>query len=99
VKAVGDLDGDGRSDLVWQHSDGSAAIWLMNGLASSAMTLALPAGTGWTVRALGDYNADGKSDVLWAHVNGSVAVWLMNGVTPASGTVVLGSGTGWRPVP
>jgi len=31
IKAVGDLDGDGKPDLIWQHQDGWVSAWFMNG--------------------------------------------------------------------
>jgi hypothetical protein len=32
IKATGDFNGDGRSDILWQGDDGTPAIWLMNGM-------------------------------------------------------------------
>jgi membrane-bound lytic murein transglycosylase B len=29
-----DFNGDGKADILWQNTDGSLAIWLMNGGAS-----------------------------------------------------------------
>ena len=49
VIATPDLNGDGKSDLVWRNfSTGQIAAWLMNGVAptSSAIIYADP---GWTV--------------------------------------------------
>ena len=31
VKGTGDFNGDGKSDILWQSSDGTPAIWLMDG--------------------------------------------------------------------
>ena len=31
IAAVGDLDRDGRADLVWQHTDRWLATWLLDG--------------------------------------------------------------------
>jgi VCBS repeat protein len=31
IKGSGDFNGDGKSDIVWQSSDGTPAIWLMDG--------------------------------------------------------------------
>ncbi|WP_420266364.1 FG-GAP repeat domain-containing protein, partial [Candidatus Magnetominusculus dajiuhuensis] len=34
IKGVGDLDGDGYSDIIWQNaSTGAVYVWLMNGTA------------------------------------------------------------------
>jgi hypothetical protein len=30
---VGDFNGDAKADILWRHTDGSIAIWLMNGTA------------------------------------------------------------------
>jgi hypothetical protein len=33
VAGVGDVDGDGRADLVWRNTQtGDVSVWLMNGL-------------------------------------------------------------------
>ncbi len=46
VRAVGDLDGDGKADLVWRHTDGTTYLWVMNGLAvSSYLPVANPGGS------------------------------------------------------
>jgi hypothetical protein len=47
VKQIGDFNGDGKSDILWQHTDGSSAIWLMNGLALINGGTLLGPGTGW----------------------------------------------------
>ena len=39
---TGDFNGDGMSDILWQGSDGTPAIWLMNG---SNVTSFAPAGS------------------------------------------------------
>ena len=31
IKSSGDFNGDGKSDILWQNSDGTPAIWLMDG--------------------------------------------------------------------
>ena len=31
VKGTGDFNGDGKSDILWQGSDGTPAIWMMDG--------------------------------------------------------------------
>ncbi len=36
-----DLDGDGKADLVWRNTNGSAAVWLLNGTADPSSTASL----------------------------------------------------------
>ena len=31
VEGTGDFNGDGKSDILWQHDSGQAAIWTMDG--------------------------------------------------------------------
>ncbi len=33
AKTATDFNGDGKSDILWQNDDGTAAVWLMNGTA------------------------------------------------------------------
>ncbi|HEX5000622.1 MAG TPA: FG-GAP-like repeat-containing protein, partial [Terriglobia bacterium] len=90
-----DFNGDGRGDILWQHADGSAAIWLMNGSSPSAGGILIGGMTGWSVNKLGDFNGDGKADILWQHTDGSAAIWLMNGLSPISAGWLIGGGSGW----
>ena len=86
-KAVGtgDFNGDGLSDILWQNTDGQAAIWEMNGLTQipggSALVGPNP-GPDWKVVGTGDFNGDGHSDILWQNANGQAAIWEMNGLDP-----------------
>jgi hypothetical protein len=104
VRGVGDLNGDGLADLIWQNAaDGSLAAWLMNG--TTVMTtrmLSIPrvSDTSWKIRAVGDTNGDGQADLLWQNAStGELAVWFMRGST-VSGTARLSIGvmtdTTWR---
>lgn len=43
IRSVGDLDGDGRPDLIWQNTiDGRISAWLMNGLDAVSGVLLSP---------------------------------------------------------
>ncbi len=35
VLSVGDLDGDGKPDILWRGPTGQIVVWMMNGLAAS----------------------------------------------------------------
>ncbi len=42
VRAVVDLNGDGNSDLVWRHDNGSVGVWLMQGTTAATMANLVP---------------------------------------------------------
>jgi FG-GAP-like repeat len=84
IKDDGDFDGDGRSDILWQNSDGTPAIWLMNGTSVASLGGIGPfpfnPGPSWQIKGTGDFNFDTKADILWQGSDGTPAIWLMNGM-------------------
>ena len=51
LEEVGDVNGNGTSDLIWyQTNTGVVAIWLMNGLAISNVTVPGNVGTDWEIQ-------------------------------------------------
>ena len=85
VTHVTDLDGDGRSDLIWRNgTTGATAVWTMNGLVRGPAAVFADA-PDWLVRRTSDLNGDGKADLVWRNrVNGFTGVWLMDGTTPTA---------------
>ena len=76
VKASGDFNGDGRADILWQHSSGVYAEWL--GSATGKLNNAGGVMTGATgsVVGSGDFNGDGRDDILVRNpTSGSLTVW------------------------
>ncbi len=67
------------SDILWQSTNGSVAVWQeQNGVFLSVNVVANP-GPAWLVESTGDFNGDGATDVVLQNYNGDVAVWGMNG--------------------
>jgi hypothetical protein len=92
--ASSDFNANGDSDILWQNTNGQAAIWLINGATPfSEVTVGANPGPSWQIVGTGDYNGDGKSDILWQNTNGQAAIWLMNGTTPTS-EVLVGNNPG-----
>ena len=97
--APDDFTGNGISDILWQNTDGQAAIWLMNGTTPTSEAVAGPnPGPNWKViGSTGDFTDNGKSDILWQNTDGQAAIWLMNGATPTtkprSGRILGRAGT------
>jgi hypothetical protein len=85
IRAVGDIDGDGHADLIWQHQrDGWIAGWLMNGAQVVSTTFLSIAQTpaDWEVAGAGDLNADGNADLVFQHRTGGwLAAWYLQGPT------------------
>jgi ELWxxDGT repeat protein len=98
VDGLGDLNGDGRADVLLRNANGSFADWTMNGaqinssqlITSQGNTVALPAA--WSVSGLGDFNGDGETDVLLRNADGAFADWTMNGAQIASSQFVSAQG-------
>ena len=97
---LGDVDGDGRADLVWHHaSSGQVGVWLMQGttIASNAVVTQVP-DVGWQIAGIGDVDGDGRADLVWHHASsGQVVVWLMQGAQIRQvGSVAQVPDLGWQ---
>jgi phospholipase/lecithinase/hemolysin len=88
--AVHDVNGDGKSDIVWRNTSGDVAIWEINGSAIIATGGLGNVGGTWSIVAVRDFNSDGKFDLLWRDNSGNTAIWFLNGTTIAS-TASLGN--------
>jgi hypothetical protein len=88
VAGMGDFDGDGKADILFQNDNGMLSVWTMGGangttkvgqfnIPNSAQQL----GTNWKVEGVRDMNSDGKADILLANdAAGFAAFWA--GFTP-----------------
>ncbi|MEP7706810.1 beta-propeller fold lactonase family protein, partial [Paraglaciecola sp. 25GB23A] len=65
--AKNDVDGDGKSDLLWRsEARGWNFLWAMNGTQTKeARPINVVQDDGWLMAGQGDYDADGKSDIFW----------------------------------
>jgi hypothetical protein len=86
VAGIGDFNGDGKSDILWESTSGTANVWSMNG---TQLVSAAPVenaqgglaqmGSEWHIVTTGDFDGDGKDDVLWEDTAGHETIWGMNG--------------------
>jgi hypothetical protein len=92
IRAVADINADGRADLIWQHTgDGRVAVWFMDGSRLISGTLLTPGQVddlGWEIVGAGDFNSDDEWDLVWQHTDGRIAVWLMHGTSLVDGSLI-----------
>ncbi len=102
VVGVGDFNGDGKSDLVFQNrTTNQIVIWFMDGpVYQGGARLPYTPPADWQVVGTGDFNGDGYADLVFQNqTSGQIVVWYMNGVTYLGGTALANvPDPGWRVV-
>lgn len=84
IHGLGDANGDGYADVIFQHDDGRLAVWFLQGTTViSTQYLSIPRQTNplWRISALADVNRDGTADLVWHSNDGWLATWLLRGST------------------
>jgi len=105
VKALGDIDGDGKADIVWRNSTtGENYVYPMDGTAikPSEGYLRTVSDLAWTIAATGDYDGDGKSDLLWRNTfTGENYLYPLDGKTikPTEGYIRTVADQNWTIAP
>lgn len=79
LRGVGDVNGDGTDDLVWQGSTGQVHYWPMRGGIRQNGSTSIPRSLDWSLRGVGDVNGDGTDDIVWRGSTGQVHYWRMRG--------------------
>lgn len=91
-----DFNNDGNTDILFHNTNGSVAMWQMDGnKILSNLSIGTQA-TSWHAHDAFDFNGDGKADILWENDNGQLQLWQMDGAK-VSQKLDLGSvGSGWH---
>ena len=102
LAGIGDLNGDGRDDVLLRHTDGRWLYYPMNGreyIAGRRATANLTRDLNWQVAGIGDLNGDGRDDVLLRHTDGRWHYYPMNGpefLAGQRGAAALTSNPDWQ---
>ena len=91
----------GVAEILWQNTDGQAAISEMNGTnVIGGGLVGYNPGPSWQAIGTGDFNDDGQSDILWQNVNtGQASVWELNGTNIIGNELVGGApGPSWKAI-
>jgi uncharacterized protein (DUF1800 family) len=82
VQATGDMDGDGRGDLVWRYvvpnspDTGVSYIWFTNATGAPAVRKRGGAPLNWQLLGANDLNGDGAADMVYVSPDNSVRVLM-----------------------
>ncbi|MBW7970283.1 VCBS repeat-containing protein [Bradyrhizobium sp. BR 10289] len=73
-----DYGGDGKSDLLFQDSQGKIVSWDMSDHTYSGFAFGTGAGSSWQFQKTGDFDGDGNADLLWRDNSGDLVSWSMH---------------------
>jgi uncharacterized protein (DUF1800 family) len=82
VQAVGDMDGDGRGDLVWRYvvanspDTGVSYVWFTNPTGTPTVRKRGGAPLNWKLLGAADLNGDGRADMVYVSPEGQVRVLM-----------------------
>jgi hypothetical protein len=97
IVGAGDLNGDGRGDLL--GIDAAGALWRYYGTASGAVAPRVQLATGWggytSVVGLGDISGDGKPELVGRTGDGRLYRHSATGTGTLAARVMIGTG-GWQ---
>ncbi len=95
---IGDFNGDGISDILWDNGSATPVLWEMSGTGTVIGAAALGGAygaqvlPGYHIAGVGDFNGDGDADILLAantpNPDSPAVIWFMNGLTIASAQIL-----------
>lgn len=93
-----DVDGDGKSDLIWFGAGANQlTYWLMNG-ASTGSQRSFPVPAGYQPVATGDFYGTGRADLVWMDAAGGTYLWSSDGSGGFTNSQVAKPMPGWKVV-
>jgi len=96
VAGIGDMNRDGKADLLWRYTDGTVSLWQMDGATVTSSTSLGAVDPSWSIVGLADFNGDNREDIVWRNADGTVSIWLMDGGSFIGGGTVYNPGPTWK---
>jgi hypothetical protein len=96
LKAAGDIDGDGVSDLLFQTPGGDTGGWFLNADGSTRDARFWWNIGNWEIRACADYEALGRGQVFFQNSAGTVAYWRLDTNGNLLAAVPIGNMGAWQ---
>jgi hypothetical protein len=94
---VYDFNRDGKSDLLFQNTNATPQIWLMNGASIISQTQLPTPPSQWKIVTSADFNGDRLADLLWLNTGtNQPAIWEMNGTSIISAVGLPAPPSSWR---
>ncbi len=82
IVGIGDVNGDGNSDIFWRHDSGQLVSWEIDDGSIIGYNDYGHVGNDYQFIDTGDFNGDGRSgDIVWRHASGQVVTWELDGAT------------------
>ena len=99
IIGAGDVDADGKSDLLFRNASTSGfSYWIMNGAVRVRSSDSVVS-TAYTLVSIGDYNADGRLDLVWGNSSRRLFMWFGSGTAFNNQQPVTSYASGFVPVP
>ncbi|WP_159026484.1 FG-GAP repeat domain-containing protein [Streptomyces vietnamensis] len=99
----GDLNGDGKADLLARDTTGALWLYKGTGVATAPFAARVKVGTGWgaypQLTGPGDLTDDGKADLVARDATGTFWLYKGTGVATAPFAARVKIGTGWGDTP
>jgi hypothetical protein len=96
LKAAGDVDGDGVSDLLFENAAGDTGGWFMNADGSVRSALYWFNIGAWEIKACADYEGTGRGQMFFQNAAGVAAYWRLDTNGNFQSAVILGNMGGWK---
>jgi len=95
---VGDVNGDGKDDLIFRSNTGVVAAWIMDGFSVRNVEVIGSMATNYQLAWVADFDGNGIKDFLWFDpATGSAIIWELFATAPINVWNLGTLGAGWKP--